>query len=191
MIGMKVFLSKKDNETKFELIQEQDGKCEVRFLNGSKKGETTTYTSGTIKRWWKEVEEVEEPTKERHLVPMHGIEKLEALKKEYPRKSSSKKIDRTKDVEKIVEMLIDDYVYKYYDSVNCYKVYDIMAENHVIAEIYPQRKKIVCYFHSLEGKNLDKTLFHKDGYKYYLPARVDISYDSDFISILSELLKED
>lgn len=57
---MKVFLSKKDNETKFELIQEQDGKCEVRFLNGSKKGETTTYTSGTIKRWWKEVGEVEE-----------------------------------------------------------------------------------------------------------------------------------
>lgn len=34
---MKVFLSKKDNETKFELIQEQDGKCGVRFLNGSKK----------------------------------------------------------------------------------------------------------------------------------------------------------
>lgn len=57
---MKVFLSKKDNETKFELIQEQDGKCEVRFLNGSKKGETTTYTSGTIKRWWKEVEVKEE-----------------------------------------------------------------------------------------------------------------------------------
>ena len=57
---MKVFLSKKDNETKFELIQEKDGKCEVRFLNGSKKGETTTYTSGTIKRWWKEVEVKEE-----------------------------------------------------------------------------------------------------------------------------------
>lgn len=54
---MRVFLSKKDNETKFELIQEQeDGKCEVRFLNGSKKGEITTYTSGTIKRWWKELE---------------------------------------------------------------------------------------------------------------------------------------
>ena len=57
---MKVFLSKKDNETKFELIQERDGKCEVRFLNGSKKGETTTYTSGTIKRWWKLVKEVQE-----------------------------------------------------------------------------------------------------------------------------------
>lgn len=188
---MKVFLSKKDNDTKFELIQEQDGKCEVRFLNGSKKGETTTYTSGTIKRWWKEVEEVEEPTKERHLDPMPEIEKLEDLKKEYSRKSSSKKIDRTEAVKKIVEMLIDDYVYKYYDSVNCYKVYDIMTENHVIAEIYPQRKKIVCYLHSLEGIDLSKTILHKQGYKYYLPCRVDISYDDDFISILREFLRED
>lgn len=189
---MKVFLSKKDNETKLELILEQDdGKCEVRFLNGSKKGETVTYALGTIKRWWKEVKEVEEPTKERHSAPMPGIEKLETLKKEYSRKSSSKKIDRTKDVEKIVEMLIDDYVYKYYDSVNCYKVYDIMTENRVIAEIYPQRKKIVCYLRSLEGLDLSKTIFHKQGYKYYLPCRVDISYDDNFISILREFLKED
>lgn len=182
---MKVFLSKKDNETKFELIQEQDGKCEVRFLNGSKKGETTTYTSGTIKRWWKEVEQ------ENTSVLTHSIKKLENLKNADSIKKTTKKIDRTKDVEKIVEMLIDDYVYKYYDSVNCYKVYDIMAENHVIAEIYPQRKKIVCYLRSLEGIDLSKTIFHKQGYKYYLTCRVDISYDSDFISILSELLKED
>lgn len=182
---MKVFLSKKDNETKFELIQEQDGKCEVRFLNGSKKGETTTYTSGTIKRWWKEVEQ------ENTSVSTHSIKKLENLKNVDSIKKTTKKIDRTEDVEKIVEMLIDDYVYKYYDSVNCYKVYDIMAENHVIAEIYPQRKKIVCYLRSLEGVDLSKTIFHKQGYKYYLPCRVDISYDDNFISILSELLKED
>ena len=184
---MKVFLSKKDNETKFELLQKQDGKCEVRFLNGSKKGETTTYTSGTIKRWWKEVEEVEEPTKERQLVPMPGIENLENLKKEYPRKKSLK-VDRSKEISEIDAFIGNNYKNKWYSSVKCYK---IMKGKKPVAEVYPQRKKILCYFHSLEGKNLDKTLFHKDGYKYYLPARVDISYDSDFISILSELLKED
>ena len=187
---MTVFLSKKDNETKLELLQEQDGKCEVRFLNGSKKGETTTYAFGTIKRWWKEVKEVkevEEPTKERQLVPMPGVEKLETLKKEYPRKSSSKKIDRSEEISEI-DAFINSYENKWYSSVKCYK---IMKGKKPVAEVYPQRKKILCYFHSLEGKNLDKTLFHKDGYKYYLPARVDISYDSDFISILSELLKED
>lgn len=182
---MKVFLSKKDNDTKFELIQEQDGKCEVRFLNGSKKGETTTYTSGTIKRWWKEVEQ------ENTSVSTHSIEKLENLKNAYSIKKPTKKIDRTEDIKKIVEMFTDDYVYKYYDSVNRYKVYDIMAQTSVIAEICPQRKKIVCYLHSLEGIDLSKTIFHKKGYKYYLPCRVDISYDDDFISILREFLRED
>lgn len=82
---MKVFLSKKDNETKFELIQEQDGKCEVRFLNGSKKGETTTYTSGTIKRWWKEVEQ------ENTSVSTHSIKKLENLKNADSIKKTTKK----------------------------------------------------------------------------------------------------
>ena len=182
---MKVFLSRKDNETKFELIQEQDGKCEVRFLNGSKKGETTTYTSETIKRWWKEVEQ------KNISVSTNSSEKLENLKNACSIKKPTKKIDRTEDVGKIVEMFTDDYVYKYYDSVDCYKVYDIMAQNHVIAEIYPQRKKIACYLHSLEGIDLSKTIFHKQGYKYYLPCRVDISYEDDFISILREFLRED
>ena len=109
---MKVFLSKKDNETKFELIQEQDGKCEVRFLNGSKKGETTTYTSGTIKRWWKEVEEVEESTKERQLVAMPGIENLENLKKEYPRKKKSLKVDRSNEIYEIYAFIGYNYINK-------------------------------------------------------------------------------
>ena len=82
---MKVFLSRKDNETKFELIQEQDGKCEVRFLNGSKKGETTTYTSGTIKRWWKEVEQ------KNISVSTNCSEKLENLKNACSIKKPSKK----------------------------------------------------------------------------------------------------
>lgn len=181
---MKVFISKKDNVTKLELINEQDGKCEVKFLNGSKEGETATYSFGTIKRWWKEAEE---PTKERQLVPVPGAEKLGILKKECPRKGSSKKIDRTEEISEIDTFIRNNYENKWYPSVKCYK---IMKGKKPVAEVYPQRKKILCYFHSLEGKNLDKTLFHKDGYKYYLPARVDISYDSDFISILSELLKE-
>lgn len=105
-------------------------------------------------------------------------------------KKQPTKIDRTHEIEKIVEMLIDDYVYKYYDSVNRYKVYDIMAETYVIAEICPQKRKIVCYLRSLEGIDLSKTIFHKEGYKYYLPCRVDISYDEDFISILNEFLWE-
>ena len=54
---MKIFLSKKDSETKVAMISEKDDKIQVEFLNGRKKGETTTYSASTMKRWWKEIEE--------------------------------------------------------------------------------------------------------------------------------------
>lgn len=54
---MKIFLSKKDSETKVAIIGEKDDKIQVKFLNGMKKGETTTYSASTLKRWWKEIEE--------------------------------------------------------------------------------------------------------------------------------------
>ena len=77
---MRVFLSKKDNETKFELIQgQEDGKCEVRFLNGSKKGEITTYTSGTIKRWWKEVEVEQEKEIAKETIPKEKEDLIQIL----------------------------------------------------------------------------------------------------------------
>lgn len=181
---MKVFLSKKDNETKFELIQEQDGKCEVRFLNGSKKGETTTYTSGTIKRWWKEVEEVEEPAKERHLVPMPGIEKLEALKKEYSRKSSSKKIDRSKELLELDSFLGNTYNNTWYSSVKCYK---IKKNGKTIAEVYPRRKNIEVRVKKVKD-DFDSDILYKDGYKYYLPVHYYVSYETDYIKIIEDLL---
>ena len=54
---MKIFLSKKDSETKGALISEKDGKIQVKFLNSDRKGEITTYSASTMKRWWKEIEE--------------------------------------------------------------------------------------------------------------------------------------
>nr|DAV62626.1 MAG TPA: hypothetical protein [Caudoviricetes sp.] len=178
------YLSKRDNATKIKVDEgySNENTVMIEYLNGPKQGKAVPITRSTLKRWWKKVEQ------ENTSVQMPSTEKLENVKNVCPIKKTTKKIDRTEDVEKIVKMLIDDYVYKYYDSVNCYKVYDIMAQNHVIAEIYPQRKKIVCYLRSLEGMDLSKTIFHKQGYKYYLPCRADISYDDDFISILKNFL---
>lgn len=178
------YLSKRDNATKIKVDESysNENTVMIEYLNGLKQGKAVPITRSTLKRWWKKVEQ------ENTSVQMPSTEKLENVKNVCPIKKTTKKIDRTEDVEKIVKMLIDDYVYKYYDSVNCYKVYDIMAQNHVIAEIYPQRKKIVCYLRSLEGIDLSKTIFHKQGYKYYLPCRADISYDDDFISILKNFL---
>ncbi len=164
---MKVFLSKKDNETKFELIQEQNGKCEVRFLNGSKKGETTTYTSGTIKRWWKEVEEAK---KERH--------------KEYPRKKSSKKVDRSKELSEIDSFLGNTYNNTWYSSVKCYK---IKKNGKTIAEVYPRKKNIEVRVKKVKD-DFDSDILYKDGYKYYLPVHYYVSYETDYIKIIEDLL---
>lgn len=163
---MRVFLSKKDNETKFELIQEKDGKCEVRFLNGSKKGETTTYTSGTIKRWWKEVEEVVE------------------AKKEYPRKKSSKKVDRSKELSEIDSFLGNTYNNTWYSSVKCYK---IKKNGKTIAEVYPRRKNIEVRVKNVKD-DFDSDILYKNGYKYYLPVHYYVSYETDYIKIIEDLL---
>lgn len=138
---MKLFLSRKDNETKFELIQEQDGKCDVRFLNGSKKGETTTYTSGTIKRWWKEVEQ------KNISVSTNSSEKLENLKNSCSIKKPTKKIDRTEDVGKIVEMFTDDYVYKYYGTESCHcRNISTKKENCLLFAFFRRHRLIKNYF---------------------------------------------
>ena len=54
---MKIFLSKRDNETRVMLITKTENESQVQFLNGTKKGETITYSDSTMKRWWKEIEE--------------------------------------------------------------------------------------------------------------------------------------
>lgn len=66
-----ILLSKKDNSTKAEVIKYDDKSFtyHVRFLNGEKKGKTTVYSSGTVKRWWKEIKEANtlesKPTKQK------------------------------------------------------------------------------------------------------------------------------
>lgn len=160
---MKVFVSKKDNETKFEMIHEMDdGKCEVRFLNGAKKGEMATYTSGTIKRWWKEVEVKEEVIKK-------------------PNKKS-KKVDRTRELSEIDSFLGNTYNNTWYASVKCYK---IKKNGKTIAEVYPRMKNIEVRVKKVKD---DLDILYKDGYKYYLPVHYYVPYETDYIKIIGDLL---
>lgn len=158
---MKVYLSKKDNTTKFKVIETGHNTVTVEFLNGTNKGQLTKYSLSTVKRWWKMIEEEEEkPTKK--------------IKK------------TTNENVALTEEFLNGFSSKYYSSVKCYKFY---KNGKPFAEVYPQKKKILCYFKSLDGIDLSKVMFHKEGYKYYLPVRVDISYETNFIEILKELLK--
>lgn len=59
-----IYLSKKDNETKIELVEKTEKGAICKFLTGEKVGETISYSDSTIKRWWKEIEEQKEVIKE-------------------------------------------------------------------------------------------------------------------------------
>lgn len=179
-----IYISVRDNITKVEVVKinETASTFMVRYLNGDKKGQSTVYSAGTIKRWWRKVK------KENPITQAPEIKESENTKKNTLKKDCSKKV-REKEISELKTFIEDNYKNKWYSSVKCYKI--LNNEEKPLAEIYPQKKKISCYLHSLNGKDLSKVLFHKDGYRYYLPARVDISYDSDFISILNEFLKEE
>lgn len=58
---MSIFVSKKDNETKIKVVKEDKRASTfmVEFLNGDKKGSSTVYSSSTMKRWWKKINEEE------------------------------------------------------------------------------------------------------------------------------------
>ena len=173
-----IYMSTRDNATQVEVIKidERASTFMVRYLNGDKKGQTTIYSKGTMKRWWKKVDKERIPTKP---------ENLENKTKKTTSKKKPTKIDRTEDIKKIVEMFVDDYEYKYYDSVKCYKIYDIMNQKTVIAEVYPRRKNIEVRVRNVR-ENVEVN--YKDGYKYYLPVHYYVPYETDYIKIIKDLL---
>ena len=173
-----IYMSVRNNSTQVEVIKidERASTFMVRYLNGDKKGQTTIYSKGTMKRWWKKVDTERISTKS---------ENLENKTKKTTSKKKPTKIDRTEDIKKIVEMLVYDYEYKYYDSVKCYKIYDIMNQAKVIAEVYPRRKNIEVRVRNVKE---NVKLNYKDGYKYYLPVHYYVPYETDYIKIIKDLL---
>lgn len=192
------YLSKRDNETRIKVDEQysNENTVVVEYLNGEKEGKTVSITRSTLKRWWKKVEE------EQATIPQESI--VEKVTESEPNIIPTTKTDNKKSVKtkKVKNSLYDKEIIKlcsylkelkakFYESNNSYKIMD--SNNKPLAEVYPQKKKIVCYFKSLEGLDLTDTIFSKEGYKYYLPARVDISYDIDFIAKINLMIqsKED
>ena len=64
-----IYISARDNVTKVEVlkIDERASTFMVRYMNGDKKGQTTIYSKGTMKRWWKKVDKEQIPTKSENL----------------------------------------------------------------------------------------------------------------------------
>lgn len=188
------YLSKRDNETRIKVDEQYSNENTVvaEYLNGEKQGKTVSITHSTLKKWWKKVEEeqttiaqefiVEKVTEsEPNIIPTTKTDNKKSVK--------TKKVKNSLYDKEIIKLCsyLKELKAKFYESNNSYKIMD--SNNKPLAEVYPQKKKIVCYFKSLEGLDLTDTIFSKEGYKYYLPARIDISYDIDFTEKISSMLQ--
>lgn len=189
------YLSKRDNVTKIKVDESysNENNVMIEYLNGPKQGKAVTITHSTLKRWWRRTEENNEIISQKSVENTVVPSDVSVVK---PSDKKSVKIKRTTNClyeDKIIKLCayLKELKTKFYESNNCYKIMN--HNNKPLAEVYPQKKKIVCYFKTLEGLDLTDTLFYKDGYKYYLPARVDISYDIDFIAKINLMIqsKED
>ena len=178
-MDMKTFLSRKDNETLVEVVKydEKSRTYLVRFLNGEKEGTTVVYSSGTIKRWWKGLEVDKKATEEKEVA-------TEKEEKTAPKKKIGKKVDRTKEFEELDTYIGNTFENSWYPSVKCYK---IKKEGKTVAEIYPRRKNIEVRVKEIKD-DFDSDVLYKDGYKYYLPIHYFVSYDTDYIRIIEDLL---
>lgn len=119
---------------------------------------------------------------ESKLVRLSSIEKTENLKKEVSRNKSNK---RLKEKERIKNRLTS-YNFKYFDNVNCYKIFKEGESKKAVAEVYPRTKHIEVRVKTPSPVHLE----YKEGYKYYLPIHYFIAYEHiDYLDIMETLLK--
>lgn len=160
-----IYMSTRDNVTQAEVIKidERASTFMVRYLNGDKKGQTTIYSKGTMKRWWKKIEEVKKEIKK----DVH---------------SESGKMPSTECRKRELDLALQNLVLdvSWFSSVRCYKV---KSENKTIGEIYPRRKHLEVRVHNKK----DVPYECKDGYKYYLPVHYFIPWEENYQDALREL----
>lgn len=189
------YLSKRDNVTKIKVDEKYTNEniVMIEYLNGPKQGKAVPITHSTLKRWWRKIEEEQIVIPQESIVEKVTEPNIITTKTEDKKSIKSKKVKNPLHEKEIIKLCsyLNELKAKFYESNKCYKIMN--HSNKPLAEVYPQKKKIVCYFKSLEGLDLTDTLFYKDGYKYYLPARIDISYDIDFITKINLMIqsKED
>lgn len=170
---MKVLLSKRDKETKVEVVKYDDKSLTylVRFLNGKKEGESIVYSAGTIKRWWQEIEDTSDNGSEMVLQPKSEIPKKESSKKK------NKKADRTEDIQCIEAMLRKEFDVRTYASMKNYFVLRRKGEKKAFAEVRCGRRVQISV--KEVSDYIRENLIYKEGYKYFLPVHVWLEYSAD------------
>lgn len=212
MVG-KIYESKRTEGVKVKVIkfEEKFKTVIIEYLTGDKTGTSSSITTATLKRWWKEIEVINETDEalellaggdskeqaesviaEKELTDEEyakiGLEIAEQTKKKTEEHKKSKKIsniDRSKEILELEAFIGNTYNNKYYESVKCYK---IIKNDKTVAEIYPRKKEIEVRVKSIKD-NFDLDVRYKDGYKYYLPVHYFLDYTSDYIKLITDLIQ--
>ena len=122
---MKIYVSRKDETVKAKLVEynERFKTYMVEFITGNRKGKTTSFSSSTIKRWWKVVDDSEEVTT-----------------KEVVKKSRSTK--STGDILDMVDEILKNLSIEFKRSSRCINVYSNGVK---LASIYRRVARVRIY----------------------------------------------
>lgn len=132
---MKVYVSRRDETIKVKLIkyEEKFKTYLVEYLTGERKGKTTSFSSSTMKRWWKEIEEeaVEEE-------PVILDTKTETTDKKYVSKKEVKNL-----LDTVESLLAGRLTYK--RNVSMISLYISGDKKKRLAYVYKRKNSIRVY----------------------------------------------
>lgn len=142
---MTVYVSRKDKTVKVKLIkyEEKFKTYLVEYLTGERKGKTISFSSSTMKRWWKEIEDeaTEDAAEDAHIV-------LNTTKETTDKKSVvSKKEAEKKEVKNLldtVESLIAGRL-TYKRNVSMISLYISGDKKKRLAYVYKRKNSIRFY----------------------------------------------
>lgn len=137
---MTVYVSRRDETVKVKLIkyEEKFKTYLVEYLNGERKGKTTSFSSSTMKRWWKEIEE--EAVEEEPVVLNTNAEttdKKPVGKKEIEKKEVKNLLDTTE------SLLAGRLTYK--RNVSMISLYISGDKKKRLAYVYKRKNSIRVY----------------------------------------------
>lgn len=137
---MTVYVSRRDETVKVKLIkyEEKFKTYLVEYLNGERKGKTTSFSSSTMKRWWKEIEE--EAVEEEPVVLNTNAEttdKKPVGKKEIEKKEVKNLLDTTE------SLLAGRLTYK--RNISMISLYISGDKKKRLAYVYKRKNSIRVY----------------------------------------------
>lgn len=137
---MKVYVSRRDETIKVKLIkyEEKFKTYLVEYLTGERKGKTTSFSSSTMKRWWKEIEEeaVEEE-------PVILDTKTETTDKKHVSKKEVEKKEVKNLLDTVESLLAGRLIYK--RNVSMISLYISGDKKKRLAYVYKRKNSIRVY----------------------------------------------